>query len=181
MTDSCILVHPVWDHEEWMRLARDAEGGIFLAQGSVVRDETNGGYLSDPLEVEGGTQGSSQTREVDLGRRRWPYSLGPKAAARRCGRFRYPDGGRMVAGGAHRLPRRRYSSGPGFTPSKRAKRSSFGPWRPTSSGSGAVWEQWLPNTPVIERLRSRKTTLGERIQYERKELESRFRGLGEHG
>ena len=53
MTDSCILVHPVWDHEEWTRLVRDAGGGICLAQGFVVRDETNGGYVSDPLEVEG--------------------------------------------------------------------------------------------------------------------------------
>ena len=53
MTNGYIVVHPVWDHEEWMHLARDAEGGIFIAQGFVVRDNTRGGYLTDPLEVEG--------------------------------------------------------------------------------------------------------------------------------
>jgi hypothetical protein len=47
-----IVVRPVRDHEEWTRLACDAEGGIFLAQGFVVRDETRGGYVTDPFEVE---------------------------------------------------------------------------------------------------------------------------------
>jgi hypothetical protein len=48
-----IVVRPVRDHEEWTRLACDAEGGIFLAQRFVVRDETRGGYVTDPFEVEG--------------------------------------------------------------------------------------------------------------------------------
>jgi hypothetical protein len=53
VTGNYIVVHPVWDHEEWTRLARDAEGGIFVAQGFVVRENTRGGYVTDPLEVEG--------------------------------------------------------------------------------------------------------------------------------
>ena len=53
MTGDYIVVHPVWDHEEWTRLARDAEGGIFVAQGFVVRESTRGSYVNDPLEVEG--------------------------------------------------------------------------------------------------------------------------------
>jgi hypothetical protein len=53
VTHSYIVVRPIWDHEEWTRLARDAEGGIFVAQGFVVRDNTRGGYVTNPLEVEG--------------------------------------------------------------------------------------------------------------------------------
>jgi hypothetical protein len=48
-----LVVHPVWDYVEWTRLARDAEGGVFVAQGFVVRDDTRGGCPTDPLEVEG--------------------------------------------------------------------------------------------------------------------------------
>ena len=40
MTPSYIVVRPVWDHEEWTRLARDARGAIFVAQGFIVRDNT---------------------------------------------------------------------------------------------------------------------------------------------
>ena len=53
MTPGYVLVHPVWDHEEWTQLARDAEGGIFVTQEFVVRDNTRGGYVTDPLDVEG--------------------------------------------------------------------------------------------------------------------------------
>jgi hypothetical protein len=53
VTESCILVHPIWDHDEWTRLTRDAEGRIFVAQGFIVRDETRAAHVTDPLEVEG--------------------------------------------------------------------------------------------------------------------------------
>ena len=78
MSRGYIVVHPVWDHEEWMRLARDAEGGIFLAQGSVVRDETNGGYLSDPLEVEGALRVVAKHERWTLADVGGPIVSGPK-------------------------------------------------------------------------------------------------------
>ncbi len=51
--DDHIVVRPVRDHGEWTRLSRDAGGEVFIAQGFVVRDETDGGYVTDPLMVEG--------------------------------------------------------------------------------------------------------------------------------
>lgn len=78
MSCGYIVVHPVWDYEEWMRLARDAEGGIFRAQGFVVRDETNGGYLSDPLEVEGALRVVAKHERWTLADVGGPIVSGPK-------------------------------------------------------------------------------------------------------
>jgi hypothetical protein len=67
VADGHLLVLPVWDHAEWTRLARNAEGGVLVTQAFVVRDETRGQYVTDPLEVE-------EALTVLAEHKRWPLT-----------------------------------------------------------------------------------------------------------
>ncbi len=71
------VVYPVRDHEEWPQLVRVAEGGIFVAQGFVVRDRTRG--VTSPIR--------SKQRghwRVVAGRKGWllPDASGPPASGK---------------------------------------------------------------------------------------------------
>jgi hypothetical protein len=78
--DEYIMVRPVRDHEEWTRLSRDAEGEVFIAQGFVVRDEKDGGYVTDPLAVEGALGVVAEHKGWPLADVGGPMVSGPKPA-----------------------------------------------------------------------------------------------------
>jgi len=48
-----IVVQLVWDHEEWTRLVRVAEGRDLRRPGIRGARAKKGGYVTDPFEVEG--------------------------------------------------------------------------------------------------------------------------------
>ena len=72
------VVYPVRDHEEWPQLVRVAEGGIFVAQGFVVRDRTRGGYVTDSFETEGALAGRSWAQRLATARRRRRAGVGQR-------------------------------------------------------------------------------------------------------
>jgi hypothetical protein len=78
--DDYIVVRPVRDHEEWTRLSRDAEGEVFIAQGFVVRDEKDGGYVTDPLAVEAALGVVAEHKGLPLADVGCPMVSGPKPA-----------------------------------------------------------------------------------------------------
>jgi hypothetical protein len=78
--DEYIVVRSVRDHEEWTRLSRDTGGEVFIAQGFVVRDGTNGGYVTDPLAVEGALGVVAEHKGWPLADVGGPMVSGPKPA-----------------------------------------------------------------------------------------------------